>query len=148
MCCVVGEGSGGSAVSDLGTAEPPTFLAGGQRDSPTAETRHSPYILRVKRQWVKTRSSRWIRPSNCRWEEEEEEEEESENRKGQGPMARRKRRKQQSTKVNDHDIPVSTRRGMDVVKLRHEEHSEIKSPSLSHEDLCRLADGITVGQDK
>ena len=61
-------------------------------------------------------------------------------------MARRKKRRQQATP--EHDVPTCTRRGMDVVKLRHEEQSQIKSPSLSHEDLCRLADGITVGEDK
>ncbi len=63
-------------------------------------------------------------------------------------MARRKRRKQQVTKADGHDIPVSTGRGMDVVKLRHEEHSQIVSPQLSHEELCRLADEIPDAETK
>ena len=62
-------------------------------------------------------------------------------------VARRKKRQRQQP-VPEHDVPLSDRMGVDVVKLRHEEQSQIKSPSLSHEDLCRLADGITVGQDK
>ena len=61
-------------------------------------------------------------------------------------MARRKKRQQQVTRVDGHDIPVSTRRGMDVKKLRHEEKARIGSPKLSHDDICKLADNILKEQ--
>ncbi len=62
-------------------------------------------------------------------------------------MGRRKKRRQQVTKADGHSIPVSTGRGMDVKKLRHEEHSEIGSPQLSHDDICKLADLIPTNLD-
>ncbi len=62
-------------------------------------------------------------------------------------MARRKKRRQQVTKADGHNIPVSTGRGMDVKKLRHEETTKIGSPKLSHDDICKLADEIPSNLD-
>jgi hypothetical protein len=53
------------------------------------------------------------------------------------------RKKKPRRKRQEHDIPIAKLPSMITNKRRIEEASEIRSPSLSHDDFCRLADGIS-----